>query len=74
MRTRTHSIRLPHRLKTAAAPYLKKFQENGQEVIRVMKWNGNGGTWSEPTPEQRAAGVFYPSFQHYRKAHEGEQL
>jgi hypothetical protein len=54
--------------KQAAAPYLKKFNENGAEVIRVMKWNGNGGTWAKATPEQIAEGVYYASFQDYQAA------
>jgi hypothetical protein len=62
----------PHE-KRATAPYLKKFVENGAEVVRVMKWNGNGGTWGAPTPEQLTDGVYYGSFQEYQNAHRGEQ-
>jgi hypothetical protein len=54
--------------KSATAPYLKKFNENGVEVTRVLRWNGNGGTWGEPTSQDIADGVFYASFQDYQAA------
>jgi hypothetical protein len=54
--------------KNPTAPYLRKFTENGVERIRVMKWNGNGGTWSEASPVEIASGIYYSSFQEFQKA------
>jgi hypothetical protein len=66
----------PHE-KSAVAPYLRMFNENGNEVIRVLKMNGNiGGTWSEATPTEISSGIYYSSFAEFQKAHQtqiGEQ-
>jgi hypothetical protein len=62
-----NQLAAPHE-KRAVAPYLKKCQENGQEVIRVLKWNGNGGTWGQATQQDIAEGVYCGSFQEWQQA------
>jgi hypothetical protein len=54
--------------KSASAPYLKRFLEDGGEKIRVLKMNGNGGSWAEATPEEIAAGIYYTSYAEYQRA------
>jgi hypothetical protein len=56
--------------KAAGANWLKKYQENGQEVIRVMKWDGATKTFTaaKATPEEIADGAFYNNFEEYRLA------
>jgi len=49
-----NQLAAPHE-KAATVPYLKKFTEDGVEVIRVMNWTSkNGGTWRKATPEEVA--------------------
>jgi hypothetical protein len=49
--------------------YLKKFIEDGHEVVRVFEWapGGQTGSWRIPTPEQIATGHFYDSMDDYRR-------
>ena len=49
--------------------YLKKFVEDGKEVVRVLEWapGGQTGTWPVATPEQVATGRFYDSMDDYRR-------
>jgi hypothetical protein len=56
--------------KAAGANWLKKYQENGQEVIRVLKWDGTTKTFAtaKATPEEIADGAFYNNFEEYRLA------
>ena len=67
-----NQLAAPHE-RLATAPYLKKFTEEGVEVTRVMHWtSGNGGIWRKATPEEIAEGIYYPSFEDYRRAQGGE--
>jgi len=61
----------PHE-KAATTPYLKKFTEDGVEVIRTLNWTGNGGTWRKATDAEIAEGIHYSSFEEYRKARGGD--
>jgi len=49
--------------------YLKKFMEDGHEVVRVFEWapGGQTGGWRIPTPEQIATGHFYDSMDEYQR-------
>jgi hypothetical protein len=68
-----NQLAVPHE-KSSSAPYLKKFNENGVEKIRVLKMNGNiGGTWSEATPMELSTGIYYANFQEFQKAHQQQQ-
>jgi hypothetical protein len=65
-------------VKAAAAPWLKKFKENGEEVVRIAKWNvptglgaGLGNSWVKATPEEIEAGAFYDTFEEFDKARGG---
>src|SRR5262249_40457380 len=45
-----NQLAAPHE-KSATAPYLRKFREDGgAEVVRVLDWTGNGGVWRKATP------------------------
>jgi len=53
-----------------AAPWLKKLDENGTEVVRKMVWypdKGNGA-WVKPSPEDLDRGVFYRTWDEYKAA------
>jgi len=55
-----------------AGPWLKKYQENGAEVVRVLRWSADpntGGTMSIPTEEELQTGQFYKDIHEYREAH-----
>jgi len=55
-----------------AGPWLKKYRENGVEVVRVLRWNADphtGGTISIPTEEELQSGHFYKDIHEYREAH-----
>jgi len=56
--------------KAAGANWLKKFQENGEEVVRVSRWNATRteGTWAKATPEELENGVYFANFEEYRLA------
>jgi hypothetical protein len=63
----------PHE-KRSTAPYLRKFVENGVEVIRTLKMNGaSGGSWSTASPEEIAEGVYFASFAEYQQARKETQ-
>jgi hypothetical protein len=49
------------------APWLKKFIENGQEVVRTFEWNPatKNGAWRIPTDEQLAVGIVAESHDQY---------
>jgi hypothetical protein len=47
-----------------AAPWLKKFKEDGNEVVRVIV-PGEAHTAKVATPEQIASGVFYENYDDY---------
>ena len=67
-----NQLAAPHE-KLATAPYLKKFTEESVEVTRVMNWtSSNGGVWREATPEEIAEGIYYQSFEDYRRAQGGD--
>jgi hypothetical protein len=34
----------------------------------MLKWNGDGGTWGEASPQEIADGVFYGSFAEFQQA------
>jgi hypothetical protein len=56
----------------AAGPWLKKWRENGVEMVRVVRWNADpntGGTLGIPTEEELQTGKFYKDIDEYRKAH-----
>jgi hypothetical protein len=44
----------------ASQPRLKKFRENGGEVVRKLKWNSDhrGGSWTMATPEEIASATY----------------
>ena len=60
--------------RASVAPWLKKFNEDGKEVVRVLRMIGNGpwdGRWLEPTPQELEDGVFYPDGDAYERAQRG---
>ena len=68
----------PHQFDRLAAPienktaevWLKKFTDNGVEVVRKMSWDAtkNTGSWAVATPTEAENGVFYDSWDDYHKA------
>jgi hypothetical protein len=50
-----------------SAPWLKKFNENGVDVVRVMQWDEQKqtGGWSKASPEQITAGVLAGTWDEY---------
>jgi hypothetical protein len=68
----------PHQFDRLAAPienktaahWLKKFTDNGVEVVRKMSWDAtkSTGSWTVATPTEIENGVFYESADDYRKA------
>jgi hypothetical protein len=56
--------------RAAGANWLKKYRENGEEVVRVMKWDNatKTGGWAKATPEEIADGAFYNNWEEYRTA------
>ena len=60
--------------KAATAPWLKRFNEDGVEAVRVFKLIGNGqwdGRWREPTQEELENGVFFADADEYQRAQRG---
>ena len=49
------------------APWLKKFVEGGQEVVRAFEWDPikKNGAWRVPTDEQLAVGILADSHDQY---------
>jgi hypothetical protein len=61
--------------KAATAPWLKKFTENGVEVVRRFKIVDNtvgGGRWTPATPQELEDGVFFANAGEYERAQRGE--
>lgn len=51
------------------APYLKKFMEDGVEVIRTLQWDGKAqtGSWTKATAQQIENGIFFASSEEYAR-------
>ena len=51
------------------APWLKKYNENGKEVIRKMDWDyeKETGSWPLATPADLETGVFCKTWDEYNK-------
>jgi hypothetical protein len=56
--------------KKVAAPWLKKFTEDGTEVVRTFQWDTTkkSGVWAKATPEDLETGVFYATADDYQRA------
>jgi hypothetical protein len=55
------------------SPWLKKFVENGEEVVKAFQWNPNinSGSWLTPTAEQLEVGIMAQSRDEYDRLKAG---
>jgi hypothetical protein len=51
------------------APWLKRFSENGSEVVRAFKrgTDGSNGSWALATDDEAERGIFYPTADHFER-------
>src|SRR4051794_35558375 len=52
----------------AVAPWLKKFNENGAEVVKTIRMDANGktGTWQHASQEEIANGIHAATFEEFQ--------
>jgi hypothetical protein len=55
-------------------PWLKKFIEDGKEVVRVVRWDSSAkmsGTWPLASADEAARGQFFENRDAYDRANAG---